>query len=253
MPGSFVARWSPARLRIRSRGGLTDQMDQSTEALLYPYVTTPKRIALDLVDALAACPAVSRVAIFGSLANGEHDGWSDIDAICAVEGEDGAWQAAAALRQAMPLRWHGLFSATAAPSGRHWLLGESVFHSIDLTYASIGIFEHTLAHGVRGHALLPDVRLEREGVASPGRPIIEVVSEDYDFTHALYITTKAMRDYLRARRAWDDLASAMKALETAARGLAHRPAGSDPDDVMNETRTLYYALMQERARYGGES
>jgi len=227
-------------------------MDQSTEALLYPYVTTPKRIALDLVDALAGCPAVSRVAIFGSLANGEHDGWSDIDALCAVEGEDGSWQAAAVLRRAMPLRWHGLFSDVAPPSGRHWLLGESVFHSIDLSYLSTGVFEHTLADGIRGHALIADVRLDRAGAVSRGRPSPGVVSEDYAFTHALYIATKAMRDYLRARGTWADLADAMKALETAARGLTHRPAGSDPDDVMNETRTLYYALMQERARYGGE-
>jgi hypothetical protein len=227
-------------------------MEQSTEALLYPYVTTPKRIALDLVDALAACPAVSRVAIFGSLANGAHDGWSDIDAICAVEGEDGPWQAAATLRRAMPLRWHGAFSGGVAPDGRHWLLGESVFHSIDLSFGAAEAFDRKLREGVNGHALVVDVRLDRAGTPSAGRPDLDVHSQEYDFTHTLYAATKAMRAYLRDRGSWDDLATAMKALETAARGLTTRPAGSDPDDVMNETRTLYYALMQERARYGGE-
>lgn len=228
-------------------------MDQSVDSLLYPYVTTPARIALDLVEALAACPAVSRVTLFGSVASGQQDGWSDIDALCAVEGEDGPWQAAAALRQAMPLRWHGRFSSTEPPSGRHWLLGESVFHSIDLTFAPSEITARRIVEAASEQPLVTDVRLDRPGAPSPGRPAIEVLSTDYEFTHALYATTKAMKAYLRSQGLWDDLAEQMKRLEATARGLHERPTGSDPDDLMNETRTLYYALMQERMRYGGDT
>ncbi|MCK9486588.1 MAG: nucleotidyltransferase domain-containing protein [Dehalococcoidia bacterium] len=227
-------------------------MDQPVEALLFPYVTTPPRIALDLVDALAACPAVSRVVLFGSVAEDRHDGWSDVDALCAVEGEDGPWQAAAVLRHAMPMRWHGRFSSAAPPSGRHWLLGESVFHSVDLSYGSAEEIARRIAELPREFEVVTDVRLDRVGVASDGRPVVDVLSEDYDFTHALHAALKAMKAYLRAAGTWDQAAERMKALEAAARGLAHRPAGSDPDDVMNETRTLYYALMQERMRYGGD-
>lgn len=234
-------------------------MDQPIEALLYPYVTTPRRIALDLVDALATCPAVSRVVLFGSVAEGRHDGWSDVDALCAVEGEDGPWQAAAALRRAMPMRWHGRFSSAGAPSGRHWLLGESVFHSIDLSYGSIEEIERRIAETPPEYAMVTDVRLDRPGQPSEGRPPVEVLSEEYDFTHALYAMLKATKAYLRASGEWDEVAARMQALETAAQGLTVAPArspsegtGSDPDDVMNETRTLYYALMQERMRYGGD-
>src|SRR5690606_3224293 len=143
-------------------------MEQSTEALLYPYVTTPRRIALDLVDALAASPAVSRVVLFGSLADGRNDGWSDIDALCVVEGEDGPWQAAAALRRAMPLRWHGRFSSAQPPSGRHWLLGESVFHSVDLSFGTLQEVERRVAEAPPEHRLMLDVRLDRPGEASEG-------------------------------------------------------------------------------------
>ncbi len=227
-------------------------MEQSTEALLYPYVTTPRRIALDLVDALAGCPAVSRVALFGSLAAGSNDGWSDIDALCVVEGVDGPWQAAAALRRAMPLRWHGAFSGATSPSGRHWLLGESVLHSVDLSYGTREQVERRIAEAPAEQGLLVDVRLDRPGDASEGRPAMDVLSEEYEFTHSLYAALKAMKAYLRAAGPWEDLAERIKRLEEAARGLTERPPGSDPDDVMNETRTLYYALMQERMRYGGD-
>ena len=100
--------------------------------------------------------------------------------------------------------------------------------------------------------MVTDVRLDRVGHPSDGRPAMDVLSEDYDFTHALYAALKAMKDYLRASGDWDDLAERMKGLETTVRGLTERPSGSDPDDGMNETRTLYYALMQERMRYGGD-
>ena len=231
---------------------LAMDMDQGAEALLYPYVTTPRRIALDLVAALEVCPAVSRVVLFGSLAAERHDGWSDVDALVAVEGEDGPWQAAAAIRRAMPLRWHGRFSSAGSPSGRHWLLGESVFHSLDVSFGSAEEVERRIRETAPEHDLVTSVAFHRLGIASPGRTPVEVMTDEYEFTHGLHMALKAMRAYLRAEGRWDDLAEGMQALEAAWRGLAKRPAGADPDDVMKEARTLYYALMQERLRYGGD-
>ncbi|MEX1022770.1 MAG: nucleotidyltransferase domain-containing protein [Dehalococcoidia bacterium] len=227
-------------------------MDDSTEALLHPYVTTPPRIALDVVDALSACPAVARIALFGSLADHSHDGWSDIDVLCAVEGDDGAWQAAAALRAVVPLRWHGRFSSLPAPSGRHWPLGESVFHSVDLSYQTVEEHERVLREGLGDMAIVGREVLRRPGIASAGRPHVEVVSEDYDFTHALYAVVKAIKAYLRATGPWEAVADAMRSLDAAARARTDRPRGSDPEDVLTEARTLYTALMLERSRYGGE-
>lgn len=231
-------------------------MDHDVEALLYPYVTTPRRVALDAVAALEGCPAVARVAIYGSLAllgaERQNDGYADVDLLAHVEGEDGAWQAAAALRRAMPLRWHGRFADREAPSGRHWPLGEAPFHCIDLGFVSGEEFDAIVRDGLRGHPLRAEVVIDRAGVMSAGRPELAVCSDDYEFTHALYMATKAMKGYLRASGAWDDLAAAMKDLEAAFRTLVRRPAGAEPEDVLNEMRTLYFALMNERLRYGGD-
>ena len=231
-------------------------MDLDTERLLYPYVTTPRRIALDVVAAMTSCPAVARVAIYGSLVpwgdQGGNDGYADIDVLVHVEGEDGPWQAAHALRRAIPLRWHGRFSDRESPSGRHWPLGEAPFHCIDLGFVAGEEFDAILRDGLRGHPLRADVVLDREAVASEGRPPLQVCSGEYDFTHALYMATKALKGYMREHNPWDDLAAAMKDLEAAARTLPRRRDGSDPDDVLNEMRTLYFALMQERLRYGGD-
>lgn len=236
-------------------------MDQATEALLYPYVTTPRRIALDVIAALEGCAAVARIAVYGSLApfganphegGSHHDGYSDIDLLVDVAGEDGPWQAAAALRGAMPLRWHGVFSDRPAPSGRHWPLGEAPFHCIDIGFVDAPEFDTILRGGLRGHPLRADTVLERPGVAAEGRPRLEICSDEYEFTHALYLATKALKAYLRNDGAWDDLAAAMKALEAAVRTLRVHPPGSDPEDLLNEVRTLYFALMNERLRYGGD-
>lgn len=231
-------------------------MDQDIETLLYPYVTTPRRVALDAVAALEGCPAVARVVLFGSLTplRGEprNDGYADVDLLAHVEGEDGAWQAAAALRRAIPLRWHGRFEDRAAPSGRHWPLGEGPFHSIDLSFVGREEFDAALHAGADDPTARRDIVIDRAGVASAGRPELAVCSNDYEFTHALNMATNAMKAYLRASGAWDDLAAAMKNLEAAFRTLVRRPAGAEPEDVLNEMRTLYFALMNERLRYGGD-
>lgn len=230
-------------------------MDQALEAILYPYVTAPRRVALDAIEALVACPVVERIALFGSIAEEQHDGWSDVDLMVVVPDEDAAWHAVDVLHRLVPMRWHGPFSTLLLPSGRLWPLGESPFHSIDLSLVSHAQYETARREGVEGHpAVFREVHVREAPPGDPprGRPDVPLVTAEYDFTHALHIAAKRMKAYLRAEGDWAHLAEAMKALESAWRDLAHRPPGSDPDDLMTETRTLYYALMQERAQYGGE-
>src|SRR5690606_8434699 len=154
-------------------------------SLPHPDAAAPRRIATAVVDALATCRAVSRVAVFGSIAEDRDDRYSDIDVFCAVEGEDGAWQAAQALRRELPPRWQWCFGGVDAPSGRHWLIGESLFDSVDLAYDTPEEFDDKVAHGVRGVPVVVDLRVDRPGFASAGRPPLEVVSSDYPFTSAL--------------------------------------------------------------------
>lgn len=216
-------------------------MEQSS-SLVRPEPAAPGRIANTVVDALTACPAVSRIAFFGSIAERRDDRYSDIDMLCAVEGEEGPWQAAAALRRALPLRWHGCFGGVAPPSGRHWLIGESAFHSVDLAYDTLAEFDEKVAHGVRGIPVVVDLRLDRQGIATSGHPPLEVVSDDYPFTSALYATTKAMRAYLRGSGSVEAVAERMAVLEAARRGLVRAPRGGDPDGVLSEIREIWRAL-----------
>jgi predicted nucleotidyltransferase len=213
------------------------------------YRSTPERVAKDVIDALQACPVVSRVAVFGSLAQDSHDGWSDIDVLCVVPDENGAWQAASALRDALIVRWHGQFSNVRLPSGRHWFYGESVFHSLDLSFCNAVDYEMVVAQGIAGHPVTVREELDRVPVDSgQHRPSIVTISEDYAFTHSLHAAMSAIRGYLRHTVSWEEVGDRIKAMDNVpvppARDL-------QPADVLNEVRAVYVQLMMDRSRYGG--
>jgi predicted nucleotidyltransferase len=220
--------------------------------ILFPYRTTPRRIAEDVIAALDGCPAVGRVLLFGSLADDTYDAWSDIDIVCEVEDEGGAWAAAAALREALPVRWHGPFGSATPPRGRHWFEGESLFHSLDLSFETASRLEEIAREGLNG---VP-VRFREVAAGRPQRvamlPPPARVSDEYEFTHALHLLLRGIRAYLRGGGGWSDVSARMPDLEAALKGLPRRPAGGDARAVAQEARTLYTTLLMERARYGGE-
>lgn len=221
------------------------------DELIYPYASTPPRIALDVAEALARCPAVSRVSLFGSLATRTNDGWSDIDVMCVTSGPAGAWEAARALREAMPLRWHGPFSDLPLPSGRYWPYGESIFHSVDLSFRTAEDHERVLAEGLRGVPVTVRDVLHREPL--PGNAFAAGIAEDtgeYPFTSALYAAARAMKAYLRSAGDWQTVSASMDRLEVEARALPRRPAGGRPEDVLDEARSLYQRLLMDRLRFG---
>ena len=221
------------------------------DELVYPYASAPPRIALDVAEALARCTAVSRVTLFGSLASGTHDGWSDVDVMCVTPSRAGAWEAVAILREAMPLRWYGPFSDLPQPSGRYWPYGESLFHSVDLSFRTAEAHARVLEEGLGGVKVIAHDLLWRD--ASPSRGTgagIQAESDVYEFTHALYVAARAMKGYLRHTGDWVTVSAAMDALEVRARGLPRRPSGGRPDDVLDEARSLYQRLLMDRLRAG---
>lgn len=222
-----------------------------TDELVYPYASAPPRIALDVAEALARCPAVSRVTLFGSLAAGTHDGWSDIDVMCVTPGRAGAWEAVQVLREAMPLRWHGPSFDLPQPSGRYWPYGESLFHSVDLSFRTAEAHARVLEEGLGGTKVIAHDLLWRE--ASPSRVAgagVQADGSEYAFTHALYAATKAMKVYLRGAGGWVAVSAQMDVLEAEARALPRRPSGGRPDDVLDEARSLYQRLLMDRLRSG---
>jgi len=221
------------------------------DELIYPYASTPPRIALDVAEVLARCPAVSRVTLFGSLVSRTHDGWSDIDMMCVTAGHAGAWEAVHLLREAMPLRWYGPFSSLPQPSGRYWPYGESIFHSIDLSFRTAEAHARVLREGLGGvEVVTRDIFQREESPSSGAGPGVETDTGEYAFTHALYATTKAMKEYLRGTGGWVTVSARMDALEMEARALPRRPSGGRPDDVLDEARSLYQRLLMDRLRLG---
>ena len=191
------------------------------------------------------------MTLFGSLASGTHDGWSDIDMMCATTGPAVAWEAARLLRDALPWRWYGPFSDLPQPSGRYWPLGESIFHSVDLSFRTLEAHARVLDGGLRGFKVVAHDLLWREGLASrEGEAGASVTPGDYAFTHTLYVAVKAMKDYLRSQGDWVTVSARMDALEVEARALPRRPAAGRPDDVLDEARSLYKRLLMDRLRAG---
>jgi len=99
------------------------------------------RIRDEIVAALATVEGVSRVASFGSLAEGRADAWSDLDLFVACENvAQTAWFAAAAIRAAKPVIFYRPFSGVAQPSGRYWFEDELPFHRLDVSFYAPAAF-----------------------------------------------------------------------------------------------------------------
>jgi predicted nucleotidyltransferase len=107
----------------------------SIETLLAPDPHGPERLRAEIASALAPLPSVRAISLFGSLAAGTADRWSDVDMLVACDDvETSQWTAAAAIRAAKSVLFYRMFSTAAQPSGRYWFDGESVFHKLDVSF-----------------------------------------------------------------------------------------------------------------------
>jgi len=105
-------------------------------------------LAAEIVSLLAAVPEVMAVSLFGSLAEGRADGWSDVDMQVACTTEAGKWAAAAAIRAGKPVEFYRLFSAAPQPSGRFWFADASPFQKIDVSFLTVIEYHAQQAHPV---------------------------------------------------------------------------------------------------------
>jgi len=112
------------------------------ERFLQPAADGPQRIASEIAAALASLADIRRIALFGSLAEGRADRWSDVDMVVACQGCDVTqWAAAAEIRRAKPVLFYQTFSAAEQPSGRYWFEGESPFHKLDISFYPLATYE----------------------------------------------------------------------------------------------------------------
>jgi hypothetical protein len=216
------------------RGVLLDDPD----ALLNPYVTTPRRIADEIVDALVAVPGVQAIALFGSLAAGTHDGFSDIDMLVGHDGSPGvAWACAAAVRVAKPVRFYRSFTGVEQPSGRYWFDGESPFHQVDVSFYAADAYERVRVDGVKeGEPITSKEVWRRDAGERPPPPLIRppsahpVAVSDLEWEHHGHFVyfLKEAKQYVRGRLARDEYDAAWRTFLEHTRGVrfdARTPAG----------------------------
>ncbi|MDA0365140.1 MAG: nucleotidyltransferase domain-containing protein [Chloroflexi bacterium] len=132
------------------------------QLLLGPYATTPPRIADEIAGAIAAVGGARAVALFGSLAAGTHDGFSDVDMLVAYDGYPAiAARCAGAIDEAKPVRYYRPFTDVDQPSGRYWFDGDSPFHHLDVSFYSTAAYDRVRREGRKEWLAIESVEVWR--------------------------------------------------------------------------------------------
>ncbi|MFG0248678.1 MAG: nucleotidyltransferase domain-containing protein [Phycisphaeraceae bacterium JB051] len=74
--------------------------------------------------------------MFGSLAAGKADQYSDVDMLVAVDTPEAAWDIAWKIRQTLPVLFYRMFSSDRQPAGRYWFKDESPLTRLDISFHS---------------------------------------------------------------------------------------------------------------------
>lgn len=223
----------------------------------YPYRTTPLRLARDAAAAIAATDGIARVGVIGALAGDRHDGLTSIDLLVALETPDGPVSAAAALHEALPIRYYHASPDAAPPSGAYWLLGEAPFHRIEIEFAgpadyaaavSAAAVARTELLGPSSPPLVMEIDSMPSGPAPPARAMPDVLvrpaPEQARLGEALTRSLDQMAEYLRGRVDIEPVRTAAAALDGAyeAAGKPANVAQGDLGALVAEVRELWHVL-----------
>jgi hypothetical protein len=185
------------------------------------------RVAGEVVAALGGLPFVRSVALFGTLADGTADAWSDVDMLvaCGNCGET-CWAAAEAIRMAKPVLFYRPFSTVPQPSGRYWFAGESPFHRLDVSFLGIEDYEKQVSDPVLiGHALtireveLPPNRCLARTVCVAPTPL-DISGKEAEIGSWVVRMGNSIKAIMRARTPATPLAVAAEGLGAALDGVA---------------------------------
>jgi predicted nucleotidyltransferase len=121
-----------------------------------PVIPSAERailLAKHITAAISSETGVRAIALFGSLAVGREDAWSDVDMLVACEDvESVQWTIAGAIRAVKPVLYFRPFSMAKEPCGRYWFEEESPFQKLDISFDSVEDYEGFQRDGGRfGH------------------------------------------------------------------------------------------------------
>ncbi len=179
--------------------------------LIYPDETAPRRILEELTKFFAQFPVVNQVLVFGSMARGDWDRWSDIDMLVVTQvGAGQQWQLFNRLRQHKPILYHHAFVAME-PSGG-FIPGiafenESVFHLLDLNFMSLTEFQSPQVldrFGQTRNLLVTDSKNLESNKSVPYQSVAENPDERR-ISIGIHWTKKAVKQVLRGSDDFDEL------------------------------------------------
>ena len=166
------------------------------QALLFPYVSSPKRIFEELVLTFQSIESVKRLAIAGSLAEGNHDGYDEIQLV--MEATD-PLLVVNALNDIFPIRYFRPFSGMDFPSGRFWLHDESPFNFVAMAFYKGVELEEAIAKGKLAHgAVIREIPSDTKDDWSPPRQYkFPDISNDGELSRLVEPTLFSIRSVVR--------------------------------------------------------
>jgi hypothetical protein len=221
---------------------------------LRPEPGAPRRIADGVIEALAATPQVRAISLFGSLASGTEDRWSDVDLMVGYGPDGGArdedveWEIAGALRAWRPVLFYRMFTGVGQPSGRYWFEGESPFNQVDAGFYSMPEYERARVEGVReGFPVQSTEQSRRDWVDSPARgggAPLTITEEERELSRPIYGGLKTLKARLRGEPVdASELRRRSRDLEDAASRLPRDAiaGGGALGELVHSCRDLYEA------------
>ena len=231
------------------------------QAIPYPAPGRPMELAAELGGFFSGFESVAKVCVFGSLARGDHDRWSDIDVLLVVgHAPAQCYSLFRSLQESYPLVHHGYLSLKPEPDGKNVLgcvlEGESVFHVLDLNFVTredwgvpgalerFGqILELRAAHGNRGNLTMD---------ADGGNPTSEWTPTEQRIWRAMHWVHKGIKKHFRTLMTLDELAERTDDLANVLSqcGGETRTRNGDIGRVAQEFLDLARAVLEEPCRRG---
>lgn len=197
----------------------------------HPDPTGPVRLMTAISNIFAPLDNVLRIAVFGSLARGDSDRWSDVDMLVVTAHRAGFRATFDHLCQHKTVRYHAPFTPQVDPCGGR-VLGivfedESVFHCLDLNfltaaeYRSAGALDRFGALRQLYHT--PDTNTKTDGDESDDLAGEIEAPLETQISTAIHFTKKNIKKILRGGDAADDLRTWSERLQAAIQDIDVEP------------------------------
>lgn len=179
--------------------------------LLNPKADRPLQLMEEIRAIFVTLPFVQRIRVFGSLARGDWDCWSDIDLLVVTQTRSQFRDAFEALLKQKPIIHRSPFVPKVEPAGGYVLgnvfAGESVFHCLDLNFLTMTEYQSPESLVRFGELTELYCSAIETVVSESGRiyPIEEETADEVRINYGLHFTKKAVKKILRGQSAQDDL------------------------------------------------